>query len=119
MSALERFLEPLDNVRAAGEGYRASCPVPDHGRGNGDQNPSLSVGVDVEGTVLVRCFAGCPTEGIVTSIGLTMTDLFERRNGSGGRGGSIPLPKTRQYINRRPPLRCRTTRPTSNCPKIS
>lgn len=113
---------PLDRLQATQRndgGYMARCPHPAHGKKRGDQNPSLSVGVDDEGTVLVHCFAGCPTEGIVTSIGLTMTDLFERRNGSGGRGSSIPLPKTRQYINRRLPLRCRTTRPTSDCPKIS
>ena len=81
MSTLQRFLEPLGNVRAAGEGYTASCPVPDHGRGNGDQNPSLSVGVDDEGNVFVNCFAGCDKEAIVSSVGLTLADLFERRNG--------------------------------------
>jgi putative DNA primase/helicase len=81
LRALERFLEPLDNVRAAGEGYTASCPAPDHGGGNGDRNPSLSVGVDDEGNVLVNCFAGCDKEAIVSSVGLTLADLFERRNG--------------------------------------
>ncbi len=88
MSALERFLEPLDNVQAASEGYRASCPVPAHGRGNGDQNPSLSVGVDDEGNVLVNCFAGCDNEAIVSSVGLTLADLFERRNGYHARQGA-------------------------------
>lgn len=81
MSALESFLEPLDNVRVTGEGYTASCPVPEHGQGNGDQNPSLSVGVDEEGNVLVNCFAGCDNEAIVSCVGLTLADLFERRNG--------------------------------------
>lgn len=52
MNALDRVLERLDNVRAEGEGYKASCPVPTHGQGRGDRDPSLSVGVDAGGNVL-------------------------------------------------------------------
>lgn len=83
MSALDRFLESLDNVAAAGDGYRASCPVPDHGQGNGDRDPSLSVDVDDEGNVLVNCFAGCDNEAIVSSVGLTLADLFEQEDCNG------------------------------------
>ncbi len=81
MSAIERVLERLKNVHTQGEGYRASCPVSDHGRGNGDRDPSLSVATDREGNVLLNCFAGCETEAIVSSIGLAFADLFEHRNG--------------------------------------
>lgn len=83
MSALDRFLESLVNVQAAGDGYRASCPVPDHGQGNGDRDPSLSVDVDDEGNVLVNCFAGCDNEAIVSSVGLTLADLFEQEDRNG------------------------------------
>jgi hypothetical protein len=90
MSALERLLDRLGGVREGECGYRASCPCPDHGRGRGDRDPSLSVGVDEDGNVLLKCFAGCDNESIVESLGLTMADLFEHRNGYGGGGSSIP-----------------------------
>jgi hypothetical protein len=59
MRALDRILERLGGVQQNGSGYKARCPVRDHGRGRGDENPSLSVGVDPEGNVLLKCFAGC------------------------------------------------------------
>jgi hypothetical protein len=90
MSALERLLDRLGGVREGESGYRASCPCPDHGRGRGDRDPSLSVGVDDEGNVLLKCFAGCPTEAVVAELGLTLADLFEHRNGHGGGGSIIP-----------------------------
>nr|MDP9455936.1 hypothetical protein [Actinomycetota bacterium] len=99
MSALDRVLERLDNVRAEGDGHKASCPVLAHGQGNGDRNPSLSIGTDAEGNVLLKCFAGCENEAVVEALGLTMRDLFEHRNGSGyvhaGGGGSHTPPKSR------------------------
>lgn len=91
MSALDRFLESLDNVQAAGDGYRASCPVPDHGQGRGDRNPSLSVDADKDGDVLLKCFAGCGNDAIVSSIGLTLADLFEDRNGHHAHRESEPV----------------------------
>ncbi len=94
MSVLENVLGRLGNVRQEDGGHKASCPCPDHGRGNGDRNPSLSVGADSEGNVLLKCFAGCPTEDVVSAIGLKMSDLFECRNGLRG-GGSYSSPQQR------------------------
>ena len=88
MSALGGVLERLDNVRAEGEGYKASCPVPTHGQGRGDRDPSLSVGVDAEGNVLLKCFANCENEAVVEALGLEMRDLFKHRNGSGKHHGN-------------------------------
>ncbi len=109
MSALASVLERLKNVRREGNAHMASCPRPDHGQRRGDLNPSLSVSVDQEGKVLLRCFAGCDNESIVEALGMQMANLFERRNGS-DEGGLTPPPKHRQPINR---ARSRTTRPTS------
>jgi hypothetical protein len=89
VSALDKVLMRLNNVRPEGEGYKASCPVPTHGQGRGDRNPSLSVRVGDDGRVLLNCFADCEREAIVEELGLTMADLFERRNGHRG-GGSYP-----------------------------
>jgi putative DNA primase/helicase len=86
-------LGQIQGVQENDAGYKARCPVTGHGQGRGDQNPSLSVGMDREGNVLLKCFAGCDNESIVEALGLTMADLFEQRNGKGG-GGPLPPPKT-------------------------
>jgi putative DNA primase/helicase len=81
--ALDNVLNQLENVSQESGGYRASCPVPTHGQGRGDLNPSLSVSANHEGAVGIKCHAGCSTEEVVGAIGLHMRDLFERRNGYG------------------------------------
>jgi putative DNA primase/helicase len=41
-------------------GYLIRCPVPSHGNGMGDRNPSLMIrDGDKPGRVLVHCYAGC------------------------------------------------------------
>ena len=52
-----------DITKALGGQWRgyygeASCPVPGHGRGHGDQDPSLSI-YDRDDGVWVCCFANC------------------------------------------------------------
>ena len=42
----------------SGNGYLCRCPVPSHGKGRGDRNPSLSIS-DGDQRVLVHCFGGC------------------------------------------------------------
>ena len=44
--------------RLADGSYLIPCPVPSHGQGRGDRNPSLRIG-DGETRVLVHCYAGC------------------------------------------------------------
>ena len=71
------FLTRLSNVRQAGKGWKASCPVPGHGQGRGDKNPSLDVD-EAEDKLLIDCKAGCSPERVVEAIGWTMADLFVR-----------------------------------------
>ena len=52
-----------------GRVFVAKCPAHD------DRNASLSL-AEANGRVLLRCFAGCPTETIVGKIGLSWKDLF-------------------------------------------
>ena len=47
-----------------GAGYLCHCPVPSHGKGRGDQNPSLSV-ADGDKQLLVKCFAGCDPRDVL------------------------------------------------------
>jgi hypothetical protein len=89
MKALVRVLERLDGVQQNGSGYKARCPVPGHGQGRGDRNPSLSVSEGSEGRVLINCRAGCRTVDVVAELGLEMKDLFEH-DGKGGGGAFTP-----------------------------
>jgi hypothetical protein len=45
--------------RRNGGGWLVRCPCPNHGKGRGDRNPSLSVADGDDGRLLLRCFAGC------------------------------------------------------------
>ncbi len=58
------------NGKRNGKGYICKCPA------HSDSSPSLSISETDDGTVLIKCFAGCSTESIVSSLGLEMKDLF-------------------------------------------
>ena len=62
----------LSGVRKGGQGYVAKCPAHD------DQKASLSLAED-SGRILMKCFAGCSTETIVSRLGITFRDLFDQR----------------------------------------
>ncbi|MBR0880984.1 toprim domain-containing protein [Bradyrhizobium liaoningense] len=47
------------NGRRNGGGWLVRCPCPNHGKGRGDRNPSLSVADGDDERLLLRCFAGC------------------------------------------------------------
>ncbi len=47
---------------------QASCPVPDHGRGRGDRNPSLTLSDGDNGAVLVHCHAGCTPDAVIAEL---------------------------------------------------
>jgi len=53
-----------------GNQWLAKCPAHD------DRQASLSVSQASDGTILIKCFAGCTTESIVEHVGLKMGDLF-------------------------------------------
>jgi hypothetical protein len=84
MRPVERVLERAGGVRKRSAGWMVSCPRPDHGRGRGDKNPSVSVSEGDDGRALVDCKAGCETETVVAAWGLSMSDLFEDRDGHDG-----------------------------------
>lgn len=67
---LDRVLAALDIKRTKATQYSAHCPAHD------DNSPSLSIGVQEDGTVGLRCQAKCKTDNVVAAMGLTMADLF-------------------------------------------
>ncbi|HXT90115.1 MAG TPA: phage/plasmid primase, P4 family [Trebonia sp.] len=57
--------------------YKFSCPVPTHGQGNGDRNPSASISPGSRGRqTILCCHAGCDELDIITTLGLRKADMF-------------------------------------------
>src|SRR5438105_1459934 len=70
-SPLEKILNRLKGVKPSrGGSYSALCPA------HNDRQPSLSVSEGEDGRVLLRCHRGCPTERVVSAIGLSLSDVF-------------------------------------------
>ena len=100
---------PIEKVREAlrAHGSRQdrtgkwNCPVPNHGKGSGDQHASLSVREDGE-KVIIKCFAGCERDKILGALGLSWEDLYPQGR-KRGEGRSTP-PRTRAPVQPRVPL---------------
>ena len=60
-----------DAVHAARMGRCSSLRCPAHD----DHSPSLSVSPGRNGAVLIKCHTGCPTESVLTSVGLKWADI--------------------------------------------
>lgn len=70
MKPVETVLARVNNSRKQGAGWMACCPAHE------DKTPSLSITEGEDGKVLLKCFAGCSVESVVTSMGLKMSDLM-------------------------------------------
>lgn len=53
-------------------GYIACCP------GHDDSSPSFSIHETSDGKILLKCFVGCTTQEICSSLNLQLSDLFDR-----------------------------------------
>lgn len=70
-ACLENVLSRLEKVKSAGaKSWKACCPAHD------DKSPSLAVSETSDGTVLVKCWAGCSAQSVVEAIGLELRHLF-------------------------------------------
>ncbi|WP_337157957.1 virulence-associated protein E [Pseudomonas putida] len=70
-ACLDKVLNRLDKVKSAGANkWKACCPA------HNDKNPSLAISETSDGTVLLKCWAGCTAQDIVSAIGLELRDLF-------------------------------------------
>jgi len=68
---VDNLLARLEKVkRTRANCWLACCPAHD------DTSPSLSIKVTDEGTILVKCWAGCGAVDIVQAAGLSLKDLF-------------------------------------------
>lgn len=70
-SPINLLLDRLTGIRQTGpDRWLAHCPAHD------DRSPSLNLREIEDGTVLVKCWAGCGADAIVKSVGLSLRDLF-------------------------------------------
>ena len=68
---VDTLLGRLDAVRqTAPDRWMARCPAHD------DRTPSLSLYECGDGTILLRCWAGCAAAEVVAAVGLELRDLF-------------------------------------------
>lgn len=63
----------LQNLEQSGDGWTARCPAHE------DNRNSLSLSEKEDGTLLLKCHAGCSTEAVVHECGLTMRELFPKQ----------------------------------------
>ena len=83
MKPVEKILERLDGVQRAGDGrWRARCPS------HGSRGCTLAIS-EKDDRVLLHCFAGCEIGAVLASLGLELTDLFDR-----------PLDHSRERVRR-------------------
>jgi len=70
MSDINDLLNRLSKVRQTGAGKWISC-CPAHE----DKSPSLSVR-QADDRILIYCFAGCSVDDVVSSVGMSLSDLM-------------------------------------------
>lgn len=63
-----------DAKRKPGGGWKAKCPAHD------DSTASLSIDPGRNGGLVLKCFAGCDTNRILSEAGLSMADLFPEKS---------------------------------------
>ena len=74
MTPVEQLLSRLDKVKGKRGAWTASCPS------HKDKSPSLAIRETPDGTVLLKCFAGCTASEVVNSVGMDLVDLFPPRD---------------------------------------
>jgi hypothetical protein len=78
-SPIEDLLSRLPSAKPRPSGgWSAKCPA--H---NGQGETSLSIHEGDDGRALVKCWAGCPPDAIVSALGLRVADLFPEPQGNG------------------------------------
>jgi hypothetical protein len=73
VSAAALILDRLERVKPTGPGrWIAACPA------HKDKSPSLSIRETDDGRVLLHDFGGCPTGDVLASLGVGLSDLFDK-----------------------------------------
>lgn len=75
LGALEQHGSKVN--RLGPRSWEAQCPAHD------DHKASLSITEADDGTVLLKCHRGCPTEDVLAALGLSFSDLYPARESRG------------------------------------
>lgn len=110
MADVREVLRQLDAVsKTSDDGWRASCPVPSHGKERGDQNPSLSVTEGDDGSPVFNCHAGCSFEEIRDALGLDGRDpstgretVYTYHNANGKPAFEVVRSSGKKFFQRQP-----------------
>src|SRR3990167_8398998 len=71
---VDLLLDKLEKVRKRGpDSWSACCPY------HKDRSPSLTIRALDDGRILLHCFAGCPPNSVLASLGLDFDALFPER----------------------------------------
>jgi len=74
MADVNQLLSVLDKVKRTGQDrWTACCPA------HADKSPSLSVRYS-DDKILMHCFGGCGIDEIVSSIGMSLSDLMPEKS---------------------------------------
>ena len=90
MRPAERLLKLLHRVQSPGQGqWSASCPTSTHK--HGDRSRCLSIKELSDGRLLLKCFAGCDNEDVLSAVGLSFSDLYpDKRESDHGQPARWP-----------------------------
>jgi hypothetical protein len=71
MSKIDNLLSRLGKVQKTGkDSWKCRCPA------HQDKSPSLTIKEDMDGKILINCFAGCGALEVLGAIGMDYSDLF-------------------------------------------
>lgn len=62
----EDLVKKLGKAEKSGDEWKAQCPVPGHGKGRGDLNPSLSIRDGDNGMPILYCHGGCSQDDLLS-----------------------------------------------------
>ena len=68
------LLNRLEKVKGTKGRWTACCPA------HADRSPSLAITHLDDGRILLKCFAGCSANEIVSAVGMDIGDLFPKEN---------------------------------------
>ena len=68
------LLNRLEKVKGTKGRWTACCPA------HADRSPSLAITHLDDGRILLKCFAGCSAQEIVSAVGMDIGDLFPKEN---------------------------------------
>ena len=72
----EFYTQHLERTKSRNSKMMALCPFHD------DHNPSLAISEGDGGRLLLKCWAGCETEDVLSAVGLKFADVMPERIGT-------------------------------------